>query len=420
MDKLGRINEIESRLTALEPKIETNTITPEETTEVRTLVAELETLEAEQRAFDLIKARKQNRAKAAVKGEEEKLVERFSLFKVVRALKANKSLTGVEAEIHEEGLKEARESQVAIGGFALPTFANRLLEQRAPINVGTAASAGNLIATDLYDMVPALRTMPALTALGAQLLTGLSGNIDIPAGDGLATAAFNTETGNAAETVPTTKLVSMTPKRLAAYTDITMQMLAQSSMPLQNWVTSELINAGNRAVDKVGILGGGTNEPVGIFAMAGTQTVAIGTNGGNLTRAHLLALETALENVDADQGTMAYLTTPGVKGFLKNLISSAGVAPFVWQDNNTILGYRAMSNNHVPKTLVKGSSGAICHGVAFGDFSKVLIGNWGAMDITLDNVTLALGGQIRIVINSFWDVQCVHKQGFALIKDALI
>lgn len=418
MERLARINEIEGRLDALEAR--GTAITQEETTEVTNLITELETLEAEERAMQKLKSRKLDAVRKAAKTPEEKLAERFSFMKVVRSLAENKQFTGAEAEVHNEGLKQARESQVGgVLGFALPTNIP-VVEQRTTLTAGTAATAANLIATELYDVVPALRPNIALIGLGANVMTNLIGNVDIPAGDAIATASFNTEQGAAAETNPTVKKVSLTPKRLAAYTDMTLQMMYQSSVGLENWVVSELTNAESRKIDQVGILGGGSNEPTGILAMSGTNLVAMGANGGNLTRAKLIEMMTAIENENATGDNMSYLTTPGVKGFLMNEISSAGVGPFIWQDNNTILGYRAVASNHVPKTLTKGSASAICHGVIFGDFSKLIIGNWGVRDITVDNVTRKVNGEIRIVINSFWDVKCVHPKSFSVIKDATI
>lgn len=415
MERLARINEIEGRLDALEAR--GTAITQEETTELVNLMNELETLEIEERAMAKLKSRKLDAVKQKVKTPEDKLAERFSMMKVIRTLAENKQFTGAEAEVHQEGLKQARESQVGgVTGFALPTG----IIERTTLTAGVAATASNLIATELYDVVPALRPNIALVGLGARVLTNLVGNVDIPAGDALATASFNTEQGAAAETNPTVKKVSLTPKRLAAYTDMTLQMMYQSSVGLENWVVSELTNAEARKIDQVGILGGGANEPTGILGMSGTNLVELGAAGANITRAKLIEMITAIENENASMENMAFLTTPGVKGFLMNLISSAGVGPFVWQDNNTILGYKAVANNHVPKNLVKGGSGAVCHGVVCGDFSKLLIGNWGVRDITVDNLSRKLNGEVRIVINSFWDVKCVHPKGFSVIKDALI
>ena len=419
MERLARINEIESRLEVIEAKGEK--ISAEEITEVRTLVTELETLEAEQEALVKMRSRKHDQIKRSQKTPEQKLQERFSFFKVVRELKEGKKFTGAELEMHQIGLEQARESNnLGISGFALPTLKPAQIEERTTLTAGVAATAGNLIATNLYDFVPALAPMVKLLGLGANLMTNLVGNIDIPAGNAIATATFNTEQGDAAETNPTIKKVTMTPKRLAAWTEMSLQMLAQSSINLENYVTSQLIGAEARALDRVGLNGGATNEPVGILSLSGTNLVAIDTNGGAITRAKLIEMMTKLADENADEGTMAFLSTPGVKGYLMNQISSAGVGPFIWQDNNTILGIRAETSNLLPKNLVKGSSGAVCHPVIHGDFSKLLIGNWGVRDVTIDNVTRIIQGGVRVVINSFWDVQCVHPKQFSVIKDALI
>ena len=416
-----RLDVVGKRLEELEPKAVNGTLTPEERAEVVTLSDEADQLEIQLRAIDKLKSRKADKAKAAAKATpEEKLSERFSLFKAVRSLVSNKDFSGAEAEVHAEGLKEARASQVAVEGFALPAFTNRHLQKRTTLDAATAATAANLIATELYDMVPALAPQLMLSMMGAQVWTGLVGDVDVPAGDGISTATFNTETGTLDETNPTTKLLSLRPKRLGAWTAMTLQMLNQSSIDLENYVITDLVGAEARKVEGVAILGGATNEPTGILGMSGTNTVAIGTNGGVITRAHLLAMESAIAIANADDQTMAFLTTPGVKGYLKNLLSAAAVGPFVWTDDNTIIGYNAYKSNLVPKTLVKGSSGANCHAVIFGDMSKLIIGNWGVRDLTVDNITLKKAGKIEVVMNSFWDVGAVHPAGFSVIKDALL
>ena len=416
-----RLSVIGNRLEELEPKAQNNTLTPEERAEVATLTEEADQLEIQVRAIERLKSRKADKAKAAAKATpEEKLSERFSLFKAARSLVSNKDFTGAEAEVNAEGIKEARASQLPVEGFALPSFTNRHLQKRTTLDAATAATAGNLIATELYDMVPALAPKLLLNMMGAQVWTGLVGDVDVPAGDGISTATFNTETGTLTETNPTTKLLSLRPKRLGAWTPVTLQMLGQSSIDLENYVITDLVGAEARKVESVAILGGGSNEPTGILGMAGTNTVAVGTNGGVLTRALLLAMESAIEVANADDQTMGFLMTPGLKGFLKNLLSAAAVGPFVWTDDNTVLGYNAYKSNLVPKTLVKGSSGANCHAVIFGDMSKLIIGNWGVRDLTVDNITLKKAGKIEVVMNSFWDVGAVHPAGFSVIKDALL
>lgn len=420
---LERINEIEVRIDALSTKIDDKTITAEERTELVGLLSELESLEAEQRAIEKVKNRKLDAVKRKAKSEEQKLMERFSMMKVIRHLSEHKAFTGAEAEVHAIGEAQARGAAQSISGFALPSWDKPAeqrteLEQRA-LDAATPATASNLISNDLYDMVPALRPNLVLQMCGAEYWTNLVGNVTVPAGDQIATATFNTETGTAAETTPNTKIVTLTPKRLAAFTEVTRQMLTQSSIAMENWIINELVNAEARKVDEVGIMGGGTNEPVGILGMSGTQVVSLGTNGGALTRKKLLDMETLIEEANAADGDLKFLTTKGVKGFLKDLISSSGVGPFVWTDSNTVIGYDAMASNLVPKNFTKGT-GTNLHAVIFGNFKRLIVGNWGARDITVDNITMAKQAKVAVIINSFWDVQCVHKNGFSIIKDAIV
>lgn len=425
---VGQMNKIETRLNELQPKVDAGTLTAEERAELTRLTAELDQAEAEMKAIERAKNRKADRAKAAAKNNPEKqLTERFRVLRAAKLLTGRGNFDGAEAEVHAEAVKEARETGVEVpsNGIGIPSWVNRgiqerTMEQRAPESVGTATSAGNTVATELYDMIPALRPKLVLGNLGASVWTGLKGNVDIPAGDAVSSASFTTETGTASETTPTTKLVSMTPKRLAAWTGITMQLLNQSSISVDNWVASELSDAEARKIDSVGMVGGGSNEPVGIIGNGSTTVIAIGTNGGNLTRALLLAMETQVEIDNADTMNMGYLTTPGTKGFLKNLISSSGVGPFVWENDNTIMGYRATVSNQMPKTLDKGTSTGVCHAAIFGDFSRLIIGNWGVRYLTVDNVTKAKSGQIDLVMNSFWDSAIVHPKGFVVIKDITI
>ena len=50
------------------------------------------------------------------------------------------------------------------------------------------------------------------------------------------------------------------------------------------------------------------------------------------------------------------------------------------------------------------------HGIAFGDFSELIIGQWGDLDITVDPYTKATDGEIRLVVNTFFDAM-VRRDG---------
>ena len=55
----------------------------------------------------------------------------------------------------------------------------------------------------------------------------------------------------------------------------------------------------------------------------------------------------------------------------------------------------------------------------FGNWSDLLIGQWGGIDIVVDDVTEAAKGNVRIIAHSEWDIAVRHAQSFAVITDAL-
>lgn len=417
----------QTRLKELDEKVIGGAISDTEMVELRTLNADVDALVADIELLQVSVDRAKNKAKAAAKTPEQKLIERVTISEMARQLcKRNEPLTGAVAEMHEEGMKEAIAAKIDIDerGIAIPGWM-----QTRGVDAATAATASNLIPTLHQPFTPALRPPSILEMLGARFLRGLNGTLEFPAGNGLATSSYNTETGAASETTPTTKKPTMTPKRQATWSKSTIQLINQASVDVASWLESEILDAEMRLINEVAILGGGTNQPTGILAMTtGSGNIGllkIGANanaGAQITRAHLLTLEETLANAYAltNEANCKILTTNGVKRVLKNLPSADGIAPFVWENNNTVINYNAYSSTFVPKTLDIGTTTGVGHALIMGDFSKLLIGQWGVRLLTVDNITSAKNGEIEIILNSFSDVQVIHKQAFAVIKDIVM
>ena len=213
----------------------------------------------------------------------------------------------------------------------------------------------------------------------------------------------------------------MTPNRLGAKTHISKQLLAQSSISVEQFVRNDLDTAVRIAVDYAAINGSGSgNVPEGILNVTGIGNVAGGTNGLLPTFDHIIDLETAVSVDNADIGALAYLTTPGIKGALKKAKTDSGSGLFVWgQDAQTLNGYRAAVSTQVPSDLVKGSS-SDAHAIIFGNWNDLILASWGGFDIVVDPYTLATQATVRVIVNSWWDMAVRHPESFAAMKDALI
>ena len=101
----------------------------------------------------------------ARKSEEQKVSEKFSFLRVLNNLSKGvnpDNMTGVEGEVHQEAVREARNAGRSVMGYGMPAMMMRAQ------SAGTAATAGNLIATELDStIIPALRPKTVMAQLGA-------------------------------------------------------------------------------------------------------------------------------------------------------------------------------------------------------------------------------------------------------------
>lgn len=351
---------------------------------------------------------------------EEKASKRFSLLRALNTVASKRSLDGVEREMFEEATREAQRSGVALSGdIRMPSF---MLEKR-DLTAGTDGQGGYTIADEMGQMVEILQPRLTVRQLGAQVMNGLVGDLVMPRQITKTSAVWEGENTAADETNITFDQLKLTPKRLAAFVEVSKGLMVQSSIGVENLVRSDLNRANQIAIDTALINGAtGGNNPVGILNTSGIGSVAIGTDGGAPTWAHIINLWREVAVDDADLNTLAYLTTPGVAAKLMQTEKASGTAQFIWMSNNRegqMNGYRAVTSTLVPSALTKGAN-SDCHAIIFGDFSSMVIGNWAGIDITVDPYTRAKEAIVVMTVNSYWDAIIRHPESFAAIKDARI
>ena len=85
-------------------------------------------------------------------------------------------------------------------------------------------------------------------------------------------------------------------------------------------------------------------------------------------------------------------------------------------DNGTLAGYKAVASNQVKATLGGGSE----HGLIFGNWSEVLIGTWGALELVVDPYALKKQGMIEVTSFQLADIALRHGQSFTKATGATI
>ena len=352
------------------------------------------------------------------KKKEEKETRNYSFVKAIRAKAEGRQLEGIELEMDQEAKREAVQNGVAITGIGIPSI---VLGEKRDLTEGTDGEGGYLSATEKVGFVESLRAKMLTMQFGAQMMTNLVGNISIPTQATASSAAWEGENDSGSEQSQTFSEISLTPNRLGCYTEISKQLIIQSSIDVENFVRNDLVTAIQLAVDVAAINGSGaSDQPTGILNTSGIGDVAGGTNGLAPTYAHMVNLEREVAVDNADVGSLAFMTNPKVRAKLKQTALDSGSGLFIWpQSADELLGYRAGVTTQVPSTLDKGTSTGVCSAVIFGNWNDLIIAQWGGLDIVVDPYTLATTNLLRITANSWWDVGVRHAQSFAAMADAL-
>jgi HK97 family phage major capsid protein len=348
--------------------------------------------------------------------KEDRDLGSFSFVKFMRE-STEGQLTGLEAEMHQEGKRELlSEVNQSAKGSCIP----RMVLSRASTgqNITTAGDGGNLTQVSPVMYVEALKNALIIPAMGANYLTGLVGNLPIVRG-GLFSATWAAEgTAVDAAKAALTK-ITMAAKRLTATGAFSQELLRQGSIDVENWIRQGLIDANALAI-LTAVINGSSPAPTGILGTASIGSVAGGADGLAPAWSHIVDLESAVANANADLGKLGYLTNSKVRGKLKQTLKAADVAGYIW-DGEGMNGYKCGVTNAVPSTLTKGAGAGVgvCSAIIFGNWADLMIGEWGGLDIVVDPYTLKKQGDVEITVHTFADIAVGHPASFAAMKDAL-
>jgi HK97 family phage major capsid protein/HK97 family phage prohead protease len=340
--------------------------------------------------------------------------KQYSLLSAFRSAAAGRDIGGFEREISDEIAKRTgKEAR----GFYIPTDIFK-----RDLTVGTDTAGGFLKPTDHLggEFIDALRANLVIANLGARMMSGLKGDVAIPALNAKTAVGFVAEnTAPGSEGAPTFRQVTMAPRTIAQYVDLSRKLMMQSDPSVEQVIRDDMLRQFAAKIDEVAIEGGGANEPTGITQTNGIGSVAIGTNGGAITYAAAVNLEREVAIDNALGGRLSYLTNPKVVAAMRTTSrQSSGVeGNFILNDSNTLLGYGVASSTLVPSDLTKGASSGVCSALIFGNFADLMIGMFGGLDVLVDPYSGSTTGATRISMFQDIDVAVRHAESFAAILD---
>ena len=309
--------------------------------------------------------------------------QRYSVLRALRALvDKDWSNAGFERECHQAILKRAGIAEAPNNGFYVPYE----IQQR-DLTATTGNAGGYVVATDNLagSFIDLLRNRAVVAQLGATMMTGLVGNVTIPKQTAAATAYWLTNEATAiTESQMTLGQLALSPKNVGAYTELSRQLMLQSSPAADALVMNDLARVLALAIDLAALEGSGASgQPTGISQTAGIGSVT----GTSIDYAKVLEFQTDVAGGNALAANCAYVTTPAVASLLKQRVAFSSTASPLWEGgilDGNLQGFRAVATNSVTAASM-----------VFGDFSQVVIGEWGMLELALNpyaNFAAAISG----------------------------
>lgn len=358
-----------------------------------------------------------------------KEVQTYSLQRaVMAAISKDWSQAGLERAASEA---VAKRTGMSPEGFFVPVeaFQRQMPAQyQRAFDVAQVTAAGNLVQTSVLggEFVDVLRNALVLNKMGIRVLGGLTSSIAIPRKTAASTISSVTESAQYVATNPTTTQITLSPKRIGASVPYTKQAIIQSSLDVEAMLRDDLAMGIAVQIDNLGINGTGTApQPRGIVNQSGIGAVVGGVNGAQLAWSHVVGLESACANVNAEPGAMAgFIVNTKTRGWSKMQPKVGTTFPnFLWdvaQGDAPLNGYRTGVTNNLPSNGTKGTSAGVCSTLVFAsDWSLFALGLFGGLDVVVDPYSLADSGQIKLTANQFIDVALRNPAGFAAMTDAL-
>ncbi len=319
---------------------------------------------------------------------------KFSLIKAINAVANQRSLEADDLAVVEAGRNEFRAAgQTANGQIVLPVE-TRDVDGGTATDTGTtsailatvATQGQEAVATEKVNILDPLRANMVLSAAGATYLTGLQGDISIPTYTG-SNVGWKGEVDTADNGKGEFSEIVLKPHRLTAFIDVSKQFLIQDSVGAEEMLQRDIIAALAEKLEAT-ILGDEVatdNKPAGLFCDVTADTAAV-------KYADIVDLEAQLEEANIS-GQLAYIASPKAKATLRKTSKDSGSGRFVMEDNE-IEGIKVLS-----------SSAVVTNGLALADWRELVIAQWGGLDLTIDPLTKAADGMVRIVINAYFDAK---------------
>jgi HK97 family phage major capsid protein/HK97 family phage prohead protease len=355
-----------------------------------------------------------NRTAVSSVGLSSRETQRYSLFRAIRAMshghREPRFIADAAFELEctrelQKKLGRHGESSILVPGEILQRPVGAEVASRAMSTI-PGAKGGYLVNVENMGFIDILRNRSVSMSMGARVMSGLVGNVQIPRQTGKPSVTWQAGEGTSVTAADQTLgQLSMTPKTAIVITDVSEQLLRQSSPSAESFVMADL--AANIAIDGVDnavINGTGGAQPLGIKNTTGVTT---GQDASSATYGKILGFVSAAAASNAIRGNPGFVTNAAGAAVLMQKQRFSSTDTPLWDGNimdGSLVGFRAMASEQLASS-----------NLIFGSFDEVVIGEWGVLELAMDSGGTRFN-QAQVGIRAMWmvDVLLRYPQAFVV------
>ncbi|APW48414.1 phage major capsid protein [Rhodoferax antarcticus] len=381
------------------------TLTPEGQAKFDALKTEITALENQEARAQFVDDAERRSLGQTVDKSRDSMERQVNVLDAIRCQVEQRAAVGALAEFQAEAKRQGLEARQ--GGVLVPSS---VFEKRATQNTTTNAA----VAPDEYrpeQFIGLLRNSMIVRSLGARVLSGLRGDTVVPKQTGSASAFWIAEGAALTESSATYGNVTLSPKHVGALSSMSRQLIQQANPAIEQLTRDDFAQVIGLAVDRALIHGASAAfQPVGILATAGVQTAVLGTP----TWAALVAMleKLAIANVTPN----AVLTHAKGATKLQTVLKNAANGAEYLMAGGRVADLPAYVTNQLDAV-----SGVLGRVIA-GDFSQILIGEWGVTEILANPYATGFyeRGDVQIRILHTMDAVVRQPAAFVISSDMAI
>lgn len=339
--------------------------------------------------------------------------QRYSMFRAIRALhyggKNPQLIRDAAFEIECSNAVAKRLGRETTSILVPSEVLSRPLERAAldrAMSTTPGSKGGYMVDTTNMGFVDVLRNRSVAMSMGARVISGLEGNVSFTRQTGKGTVSWQAGEGSSITAADQALgQLSMTPRTAIAITDVSEQLLRQSSPSAEAFVMADLArDIAIDGVDAAVINGTGGAQPLGIKNTTGVTT---GQDAGTVTYAKVLAFVSTAAAANAILSNPGFVTNAAGAAILMQKSRFANTDTPLWDGNildGICVGFRAMASEQLASA-----------NLIFGSWGEVIIGEWGVLELATDTGGTRFN-QAQVGIRAMWmvDVLVRYPQAFVV------